>query len=95
MLCAGNAGSGLPLPRLCPLFGVELCLDFRVRHSNKSPHEVRELAKVTCRILRGTLRVTRHICVSSGRAFSILAREDTRLCTGHPARSAALLGALE
>jgi len=60
MFCGRGAGSGLPLPRLRPLFGVEFRLNFRVRHRNQSPHEVCELAKVTCRILRGTLRVIRH-----------------------------------
>jgi hypothetical protein len=56
----GSAGSGLPLPRLRPFFGVEFRLDFRVRDCNETAHKIRELAEVTCRILRGTLWVIRH-----------------------------------
>ena len=62
----GNAGSGLPLPRLRQLFGVEFCLDFRVRHSNQSPHEVCELAEIARGILCGSLGVIRHCSVPFG-----------------------------
>src|ERR1022692_3003097 len=51
---------GLPLPRLRPILGVEFRLDFRVRNRKESPHKIREMAKVACWILRGTLWVTRH-----------------------------------
>ena len=62
----GSAESGLPLPRLCPFFGVEFRLDFRVRNCNKSAHKIRELAEVTRGILRGTLGVIRHKSVLRG-----------------------------
>ena len=59
ILCGGSAGSGLPLPRLRPFLGVEFRPDFRVRNGKYSTCKICELAKVTCRILRGTLRVIR------------------------------------
>jgi hypothetical protein len=63
-LCGGDWQGGrngwLLLPRLRQLFRVEFRLDFRVRNCNESAHKIHELAKVTCRILRGTLRVIRH-----------------------------------
>jgi len=76
MLCAGSAGSDLPLPCLRPLFGVEFRLDLRMGNGNKTPHKTRELAEITCGILRGTLRVIRHDDRCAVLQTSALARLD-------------------
>jgi hypothetical protein len=70
----GSAGSALPLPRLLQLFGVEFRLDFRVWNCNKAAHKIRELAEITCGILRGSLEVIRHAVLSYGEDAVVCAK---------------------
>lgn len=49
------------LPRPSSFLCIEFRFYFGVWHGYKPLHKIRELVEITCRILRGTLRMIRHI----------------------------------